>query len=254
MGLEDYSADSRGDIGSWIREACMNGFMEFCPLIQKLDFKGMNCKPWWTNDLSKNVFSSLLKQSVERIDKIRSCAGKVLLNLLYKKIVIDGEEKFLFDVPGREILQKILPRDKEIHWIKPSELYPRLIKLLILPEYRFDLLTGLVIAAGGLTESLQDRIVIPLLEVIDLLFEAGILQKIDQNNFRFCGMTTLSGSVKNRALFQLLSLLIHPFPKIRRSTADQLYLTITSAAENEESEQMLQIEDILTNTDWYFMI
>ncbi|CAJ0917320.1 21456_t:CDS:2 [Entrophospora sp. SA101] len=66
----------------------------------------------------------------------------------------------------------------------------------------------------------------------------------------FCGMTTLSGSVKNRALFQLLSLLIHPFPKIRRSTADQLYLTITSAAENEESEQMLQIEDILTNTDW----
>ena len=108
-----------------------------------------------------------------------------------------------------------------------------MVKLLIISEYRFDLLTGLVVAAGGMTESLvryssttlleyasslplnssaissseptlsltefatslldiakhfekQDRIMIPLLEVIDLLFEAGTLQKINnEDGFKF---------------------------------------------------------------------
>ena len=124
-------------------------------------------------------------------------------------------------------------RDEEIHWISPSELYPRMVKLLVIPEYRFDLLTGLIVAAGGMTESLvryssstlieyvnslpiddsttslseykisllefakslldiakhfekQDRILIPLLEVVDLLFEAGTLQKItNEDEFKF---------------------------------------------------------------------
>ena len=108
-----------------------------------------------------------------------------------------------------------------------------MVNLLPILEYRFDLLTGLVVAAGGMTESLvrysstmlleyasslplnvsdissselkltltefvktlldiakhfekQDRIMIPLLEVIDLLFEAGTLQKItNEDEFKF---------------------------------------------------------------------
>ncbi|CAG8507011.1 2497_t:CDS:2 [Acaulospora morrowiae] len=203
--------------------------------------------------------------------------------------------------------------------MSPSELYPRMIKLLVLPDYRFDLLTGFVLAAGGLTESLvryssstlleyanelpvestpesftltdfaktlldifrkyerQDRVVIPLLEVVDLLFENGTLQKIDSDGFSFvdlfectkkevvktgeirkitacmrvfCGITSLGGTVRTRALYQLLSLLVHSFPKVRRSTADQFYMALTTSAEDEESEEMLQIEDILANTDW----
>src|SRR5947207_7219119 len=45
-------------------------------------------------------------------------------------------------------------RDEDIYWASPSELYSRMVKLLIISEYRFDLLTGLVVAAGGMTESL----------------------------------------------------------------------------------------------------
>jgi hypothetical protein len=103
-----------------------------------------------------------------------------------------------------------------------------MVKLLVIPEFRFDLLTGLIVAAGGMTESLvryssatlieyvnllptdsspeikisltdfakslldiakhfekQDRIFVPLLEVIDLLFEAGSLQKINKDEFNF---------------------------------------------------------------------
>ncbi|CAG8754985.1 3398_t:CDS:10 [Cetraspora pellucida] len=303
IGLEDYSTDQRGDVGSWVREACMNGFSEICPLIARLDLNDPGCEPWLSNELSIRIFSKLLKQSVERIDKIRSCAGRVLLEFLYMKVLSGNEEVYLFNLPAREILQNILPKDEEIHWTSPLELYPRMVKLLALKEYRFDLLVGLVIAAGGINESLvrysssalldyanelpvtspensslsltefanellnifrhnkkQDRITIPLLEVLDLLLESGTLQKINSDFFRhirkitacmriLCGMTSLSGTVRNRSLYQLLSLLVHPFPKVRRSTADQLYLTLTGSIED-ESEEMSTIEDILVNTDW----
>ncbi|CAG8461477.1 14387_t:CDS:10 [Funneliformis mosseae] len=318
MGLEDYNTDSRGDIGSWIREASMIGFFEIIPLIIKLDSISTN-KQWWKTELNARIFNNILKQSVERIDRVRSCAGRILLELLYMKK--EEGDCWVIEIPGRDVLQKVLPKDEEIHWISPSELYPRMVKLLVIPEYRFDLLTGLVLSAGGISESLvrysssklleyastlpidsstvssselnvsltefakslldiaqhfqkQDRIIIPLFEVIDLLFEACTLQKItNEKQFLdlfecvkkevtkckdirkltacmkvFCGMISLSGTVRNKALYQLLSLLVHPFPKIRRSTAEQLYLTLTGSVE-EETEESLEIEEILTNTD-----
>lgn len=321
MGLEDYSTDQRGDVGSWVREACMNGFSEVCSLITLLDLNESDCEPWLSDELSIKIFSNLLKQSVERIDKIRSCAGRILLEFLYMKASSGDKEVYLFNLPDREILQSILPKDEEIYWASPPDLYPKMIKLLTLKEYRFNLLVGLVIAAGGINESLvryssstlldfanklpitsmplkdsslslldfanellnifhqnekQDRISIPLLEVLDLLFESGTLQKLDSNSFSFidlfecvkkefsgtrdirkltvcirvlCGMTSLGGIVRNRSLYQLLSLLVHSFPKIRRLTADQLYLTLAGSVED-ESEEILKIEDILVNTDW----
>ncbi|CAI2185042.1 19151_t:CDS:2, partial [Funneliformis geosporum] len=319
MGFEDYSTDSRGDIGSWIREASMVGFLEIIPLIIKLDSISTS-KQWWKTELNARIFGNLLKQSVERIDRVRSCAGRILLELLYMKK--NDADCWVIEIPGRDVLQKVLPKDEVIRWINPSELYPRMVKLLVIPEYRFDLLTGLVLAAGGISESLvrysssklldyastlsidppyvssseskvsltefakslldiaqhfqkHDRIIIPLLEVVDLLFEAGTLQKINNEkeflelfecvkkevtkckDIRkltacmkvFCGMSSLSGTVRNKALYHLLNLLVHPFPKIRRSTADQLYLTLSGSVE-EETEESLEIEEILTNTDW----
>jgi tubulin-specific chaperone D len=107
MGLEDYSTDSRGDVGSWVREASMVGLLEFSPLVIKLDSISTS-KQWWNNELSIKVFRYLLKQSVERIDRVRTCAGGVLLKLLYMKK--EGEkDHWMFEIPRRDMLQKILP-------------------------------------------------------------------------------------------------------------------------------------------------
>src|SRR4051794_33388888 len=108
MGLEDYVTDSRGDVGSWVREASMVGLLEFSPLIIKLDSISTS-KQWWTNELSIKVFRNLLKQSVERIDRVRTCAGRVLLEILYMKK--EGEkDHWMFEIPGRDVLQKVLPK------------------------------------------------------------------------------------------------------------------------------------------------
>ncbi|CAG8526298.1 11369_t:CDS:10, partial [Scutellospora calospora] len=192
-GLEDYSTDQRGDVGTWVREACIN------------------------------------------------------------------KEIYLFNLPAREILQSTLPKDEEIHWTLPLELYPRMVKLLALKEYRFDLLVGLVIVAGGINDTLLDYAnELPAAKLLEdsslsLLNLANELLNIFRHNeskivslflyWNLCGMTSLGGTVRNRSLYLLLGLLV------RRLTADQLYLTLTGSTED-ESEEMLKIEDILVNTDW----
>ncbi|CAG8486755.1 6341_t:CDS:2 [Paraglomus brasilianum] len=315
--LEDFSIDSRGDVGSWVREVGMKSLGTYVPLITRNDDLNPTSPQWWTKDLSMQVVKKLLKQSVERIDKIRACAGTILIDLLYEKRMT-GE--WVLDINGRSVLERVLNRDEEIHWINPSELYPRMIQLLVLPEYRFDLLAGLVVAAGGMTESLvryssatlikyasslppfatdtssislldfanallevfrvygkQDRVVVPLLEVIDLLFEAGALQKGIDCGFDFqelfdkvkkevsksrdirklsagvrvyCGFVTLGGTLRTKALQHLLSYLVHPFPKIRRLAADQLYITLTATIVEDEPDEMVEIEEILSTIDW----
>jgi len=45
-------------------------------------------------------------------------------------------------------------RDKIINWLNALEVYPMMVPLLAVREYRVDLLTGIVVSVGGLTESL----------------------------------------------------------------------------------------------------
>ena len=43
-------------------------------------------------------------------------------------------------------------------WTAPADVYPRLVPMLAFPEYRYDLLTGLITSAGSRTESLVSHI------------------------------------------------------------------------------------------------
>jgi hypothetical protein len=116
--------------------------------------------------------------------------------------------------------------NRELSWASPSGLYPVMVQILSIPEYRFELLTGLIASAGGLTESLvrhsslclteymdglpinssddkvslevmfitfleifskyakQDRVTIPLLDVIGLLYESGTLSKVPNESLQ----------------------------------------------------------------------
>lgn len=108
IGLDDYSIDSRGDIGSWVRKASMMYLAVLCPLITRLDRKDPSCEPWLSDELIKEICGKLLKQSVERIDKIRTCAGNILIEFLYAKS--DDGESWLYNIPNREFLQSLLPK------------------------------------------------------------------------------------------------------------------------------------------------
>ncbi|KAI7830495.1 tubulin folding cofactor D C terminal-domain-containing protein [Gamsiella multidivaricata] len=341
-GLEDYSIDHRGDVGSWSREASMLGLEVMVPLVARLDAEAESSSSSAVRYLSDEdhtlALSKLLQQSVEKIDRIRACAAMVMTTILYTTSAgpsstpaeqeVEQQElssEYVLRAAHREQVMQVLPKNDDMNWLQASEVYPRVVQLLNLPEYRSDLLVGFIVSAGGLTESLvrhssacltefvsnlpitrndmetdndgdsapyltlvefgneimkvveryegQDRVIVPLLEVLDMLFESGCMlmmegeydfapmvrfvrrqtikckdtRKLSASIRTFCGLCALGGKIKNAILLELLRLLVHPFPKIRRTTADSMYLMLNVDEPTPETEK---VGEILVNSDW----
>jgi hypothetical protein len=97
----DYSTDQRGDVGSWVRTATMDLVNYLLPCISKLDTVS-DQQPYLNITSTTYFIGALLKQSVERIDKVRSSAGKVLCDLIL------SSEHLRF--PGQDYLRHIIRR------------------------------------------------------------------------------------------------------------------------------------------------
>lgn len=81
--LTDYSTDQRGDVGSWVRIPSMELLNDVLPRMSKLDAQSGG-QHYLEMASTSNLIAALLKQSVERIDKVRSIAGRVLCELILK--------------------------------------------------------------------------------------------------------------------------------------------------------------------------
>lgn len=124
------------------------------------------------------------------------------------------------------------------------------------------------------------RVIIPLLKTLDLLlsngvfgiylmkeeeshwFPASLLEKLKDEikNSRdpikiFTSINTLCSllqfpSVKEATLHQLMILLGHPYPKVRRNTADQLYVTLLTYDDLISDDIIEQVMSLLSETTW----
>lgn len=116
--LEDYSVDNRGDVGSWVREAAMDG-LERCTYILCSVGASGNISEAVETDRTPEYFDvntgttlvgAIAKQAVEKMDKLREAAAKVLQRILF------NETAFIPFIPHREILEKILSQDSDLKW------------------------------------------------------------------------------------------------------------------------------------------
>lgn len=125
--LDDYSVDNRGDVGSWVREAAMEG-LETCTYI--LCVMDSNRKsygvesplempegagngkiiPFFDANLAGCLIQGIVKQAVEKMDKIREAAAKVLQRILYNETI------FVPFIPLREKLEVIVPNEAHLKW------------------------------------------------------------------------------------------------------------------------------------------
>uniref|UniRef100_A0A8C6YDR5 Tubulin-specific chaperone D n=1 Tax=Naja naja TaxID=35670 RepID=A0A8C6YDR5_NAJNA len=142
-GLNDYTTDSRGDVGAWVREAAMTSLMEITLLLTRTEPALIDA------NVSKRIVCSVAQQSAEKIDRFRAHAGSVFLTLLY------FDNPPVPHIPHREDLERIFPRSEAVtfNWNAPSQAFPRVTQLLGLVSYRYHILTGLTVSIGGLTES-----------------------------------------------------------------------------------------------------
>ncbi|CAK9822126.1 Tubulin-specific chaperone D [Anthophora retusa] len=165
LALKEYTIDSRGDIGAWVREAAMTGLHMLTNLVLQAKLLFM-----LDEDLMANVIGRIAQQAVERIDGIRAQAGIVFSALIHN-------DPPLPNIPYHEELKAIFPYDEckeNIEWRMESATFPRFIKMLSYPPYTMNLLRGIIFSVGGLSESLVKHSSVSLFSYLQEIDELGL--------------------------------------------------------------------------------
>ncbi|XP_063824172.1 tubulin-specific chaperone D [Ostrinia nubilalis] len=160
--LAEYTIDMRGDIGAWVREASMTGLLSICRQCA-VEAPHLN-----SPEIIKNIMCGIAQQAVEKIDRTRAHAGRIFTSLIYNDPIITN-------IPQHDALKRIFPSEevelkpKEpedeaeqatsensnvVLWLFPGHTMPRFVQLLTYDEYRYNVIKGLIVSGGELTESL----------------------------------------------------------------------------------------------------
>ena len=79
-GLEDYTVDERGDVGSWARLACIKGLGQI--VLSFLAESSIEINKWLPIHTYHEIVAGILKQGVERLNNLRVEVGRQLVALL----------------------------------------------------------------------------------------------------------------------------------------------------------------------------
>lgn len=141
--MSDYTTDSRGDVGAWVREASMTSLMDLMLLLAQTEPVLIEAH------ICERVMCCVAQQASEKIDRFRAHAARVFLTLLH------FDSPPIPHVPHRKELESLFPRSDvaTVNWNAPSQAFPLITQLLGLPTYRYHVLLGLAVSVGGLTES-----------------------------------------------------------------------------------------------------
>jgi len=150
--LHDYCVDTRGDVGSWIREAAMKSLPVLVGALQNHDALSST----QAQDIVKNVF----KQALEKIDRVRCQAIATLVqlvrgdeNLTHSLRITGGSIKLkpLVDLPERELLETVLPStiDDALDASNASVIFQTLIPVLKSKTYAQFVLSGWFVSGGS---------------------------------------------------------------------------------------------------------
>ncbi|XP_011644705.1 tubulin-specific chaperone D [Pogonomyrmex barbatus] len=165
LALKEYTIDSRGDIGAWVREAAMIGLHVLTNLVLQAKLLSVLNK-----DLMANIIGGIAQQAVERIDGIRAQAGTVFSALIHS-------DPPLPNIPHHNELKAIFPYNEckeTIEWRMESATFPRFIKMLSFPPYKMNLLRGIIFSVGGLSESLVKYSSVSLFTYLQEIDEIGL--------------------------------------------------------------------------------
>jgi len=152
-GLEDYSVDERGDVGSWIRLASVQGLTRFSELLISNAASIPDFGAYFPPLRYHQTIAGILKQGVERFDNVRQEAGECFMRLLGLPLpdIHNGQNWCMSSLP---LLKELFQSDAEaVGWHDGNWLFPKATRLLEVPEYRKPILTGLILSLGSKTDS-----------------------------------------------------------------------------------------------------
>ncbi|KAJ7505351.1 TBCD protein [Mycena galericulata] len=163
-GLEDYTIDERGDVGSWIRIACLRGLTAFCEILLLHATTLPAFVDYFPATKYHDIVGGVLKQGVERLDNVRQDAGECFHALLRlaPPDVRNGHEWAPKNLP---LVRELFAGESELMgWKDGARLFPKAVRLLDISRYRQPVLAGLVLSLGSKTESTQRPVGLSLVE------------------------------------------------------------------------------------------
>lgn len=174
-GLTDYTSDERGDVGSWVRIACVRGLASIIRTLFSCARELPDFASYLPPEKFHDAIAGTLKQGVERLDNVRQTAGESFLAILQLpppavpdpspwKILGEKMMKDLFlryDVcPGLVLCVGVKSCSREPHsgdesvgWHNAHWLFPKAVQILDIERYRDQVLAGLVLSVSTKTDS-----------------------------------------------------------------------------------------------------
>jgi hypothetical protein len=161
--INDYTIDNRGDIGSWVRQESMEAIEVSLLGLSKIGDEDIKLLSPLSSEEGKqkietNAVAALIKQSLEKIDRIRHSAflhtQKVLgLDTLEGRIELWVELREIYQ-PGQSEVGK-------------ADLFGHFSDILKLDPYRDPAIEGLALSAGGLGDSVSQTAVAALVKAVN---------------------------------------------------------------------------------------
>ncbi|KAJ9464926.1 Tubulin-folding cofactor D [Diplonema papillatum] len=140
----DYTIDKRGDVGSLVRVAAMEALSSVSLCLLQHDRL--------TVDYFHRTVAALLRQGTEKLDKVRQVAGALLQKLVGSGIARPAlRAADPADEHAAELLDRRIGARAVIDWGAPLETFPVLTPFLAVERWRFAVLYGVVVAAGGMS-------------------------------------------------------------------------------------------------------
>uniref|UniRef100_A0A3Q2QNL7 Tubulin-specific chaperone D n=1 Tax=Fundulus heteroclitus TaxID=8078 RepID=A0A3Q2QNL7_FUNHE len=304
--LNDYTSDSRGDVGAWVRKAAMTSLKELILMVAS------SAPEILSSNLVKSTMCCLAQQAAEKIDHYRAHAGNIFLLLLH------STQPVVPHIPHKEELLNIFPVETitSLNWNAPSQAFKYIAQLLGLPEYQYHTLLGLSVSVGGITESTvhhssqslfvflkgiqndrdaltqfaqtllrifrdnrhNDRLSVSLLKMLSQMLANNIFEIFTKEEdhwvclelldlckeFRrskdvnklcacidvFCGLIQFQGDVRKKVLSQLLLMLCHSFPVIRKATSSKMYEMLLTYDDVTDPDVLDDVMTLLSDTEW----
>mmetsp|Transcript_760 Transcript_760/g.1863 ORF Transcript_760/g.1863 Transcript_760/m.1863 type:complete len:968 (-) Transcript_760:184-3087(-) len=261
----DYQLDSRGDVGSWVREEAVEG-------ISKL-FTATS------NALAKRALGVLVRQVLERLDRVRTVAMRALLHVAksdtrFPEItgVISGKRSDL----GRAQILDIAPLLFEIDYVRKDALLGVIASatvagsLSLLARQALFKVSNVEVVLDLYVESRGDkRLSCPILQALELLVSQNLpddgpwslrcadeicsdlkgsrdIARLESTVSLLLNLLSLPTSAC-RASRALSNLLCHPIPRVRRLAAEGLYFHFISG---EGGDDVVWACEVIGETLW----
>ncbi|KAL1722870.1 armadillo-type protein [Schizophyllum commune] len=145
-GLDDYTMDERGDVGSWIRITGIQGLRDCAiMLLQRPNLLPSYLPP----EVYHAAVAGILKQGVERLDNVRAEAGACMLGLL---MITPPTEAYAIE--GGDAMQEMFLQGEPVPWSDGTVFFPKAATLLNVARYRKQVLSGMILSVGSRSESI----------------------------------------------------------------------------------------------------